>query len=124
VVEPAPPATLLPNVVEPLDTASAVEEVAKSLFGDIHVSDDEMTAILHVTRSKPPTWAESADFAKIVPHLPEMLQSNSASANALKEECRMLARIADLAVNGIVKRTKPLSTADILELAKFAGMLT
>jgi len=121
-VEPLETASL-PNVVEPLDTASAVEEIAKSLFGNVHVSDDEMTAILHVTRSKPPTWTDSAEIAKIVPHLPEMLQSNSASATALKEECRMLARIADLAVNGIVKGTKPLSPFDILELVKFAGML-
>lgn len=123
VVEPASPPTQPPNVVEPLDTASAVEEVAKSLFENVPVSNNEMSAILHVTRLKPPTWAESADVAKIVPHLSEMLQSNSASANAIKEECRVLARIADLTVNGIVKGTKPLSFFDILELAKFAGML-
>ena len=118
VVEPASAAKPLPNVVEPLDTASnsssssspasLIEQVVKNLFGNAGVSNAGMSGILYAIRSKPPTCAESAEFASILSEMPELLSSNFEVPDEVKEPYRIQARIADIIVNGFVKRTKPL----------------
>jgi hypothetical protein len=143
VVEPAPdpslpnvvePAPSLPNVVEPLETPSnssaspAIADImgfCKDVFGTLScISGDEMAAVLEAAKLKSLTPEECIEFAEVKSLLPEILSnSNSAAANALKKQCHELAHIADLAVNGLVNKTKPLSLLDILELATLAGML-